>query len=73
MTDIRTLAGLMAAVENARADLSVVWTPELDQWADAVRSAERAFAVLALFPARQPETDRLQIAFVHAKEAGEFR
>lgn len=68
MTDLDKLATALKDLEHARADLRP-WTPEMEEHAETVQRFERAVAVRALFPARQPETDRLQIAFRHALAA----
>lgn len=69
MTDLDKLAAAMKDLEHARADIRP-WTPEMEKHAECVRRFERAVAVRALFPARQPETDRLQMAFRNAVAAG---
>lgn len=69
VTDLDKLAAALKDLERARADIRP-WTPEMDEHAETVRRFERAVAVTVLFPARQPETDRLQIAFRHAVAAG---
>jgi hypothetical protein len=69
MTDLDKIATAMKDLEHARADIRP-WTPEMEEHAETVQRFERAVAVRALFPARQPETDRLQMAFRKAVDAG---
>jgi hypothetical protein len=47
-----------------------MWTPEMEEWSERVHRQERADAVRALFPAHQPESDFLQMAFRKAATAG---
>lgn len=69
MTDLDKLAAAMKDLEHARADIRP-WTPDMEEHAETVQRFERAVAVRALFPPRQPENDRLQIAFRNAVAAG---
>jgi hypothetical protein len=69
VTDLDKIAAAMKDLERARADIRP-WTPDMEKHAECVRRFERAVAVRALFPARQPETDNLQRAFAQAVAAG---
>lgn len=69
MTDLDKLAAALKDLERARADIRP-WTTEMEKHAECVRRFERAVAVRALFPARQSEADRLQLAFRKAVAAG---
>lgn len=69
MTDLDKLSTALRELERALPDQRP-WTPEMEEHAETVRHFERAVAVRALFAARQPETDRLQIAIQRAVNAG---
>lgn len=69
MTDLDKVATAMKDMERAQQEIRP-WTPEMEEHAETVRRFERAVAVRALFAARQPESDRLQIAIQRAVNAG---
>jgi hypothetical protein len=69
VTDLDKLSVALRDLEHARMAVRP-WTPEMEEHAETVRRFERAVAVRALFAARQPETDRLQIAIQRAVNAG---
>lgn len=67
---IVALAGNLRQLDEARSNLAFVWDDDAEAWAESWRRQERIEAVWTLFPARQSESDTLQIAFRRAFEAG---
>lgn len=67
---IVALASNLRRLDEARSNLAFVWNENAEAWAEIVRQQERMEAVWMLFPARQSESDTLQIAFRRAVKAG---